>query len=69
MKFEQIKKEVPERFRRLTGVKRATFDKMTEILINAEGLLKAQGGKPNKLELVLKPKMRLYIVCVTSIYS
>ena len=49
MKFEQIKKEVPERFRRLTGVKRATFDKMTEILVNAERLLKAQGGKPNKL--------------------
>ena len=49
MKFEQIKKEAPERFRRLTGVKRATFDKMTEILVNAERLLKAQGGKPNKL--------------------
>ena len=51
MKFEQIKDEVPEGFRRLTGVKRTTFDVMTTILREAEVALKAQGGKPNKLSI------------------
>ena len=51
MKFEQIKDEVPEGFRRLTGVKRTTFDVMTTILREAEVVLKAQGGKPNKLSI------------------
>ena len=49
MKFEQIKDELPGRFRRLTGVKRTTFDSMLAILNQAELLLKVQGGKPNKL--------------------
>jgi hypothetical protein len=51
MKFEQIKAEPAEGFRRLTGVKRTTFDVMTTILRKAETLLKAQGGKPNKLSI------------------
>ena len=49
MKFEQIKDESPEGFRRLTGIKRTTFDVMTGILSDADALLKSQGGKPNKL--------------------
>ena len=49
MKFEQIKEEPAEGFRRLTGVKRTTFDVMTSILREAEALLKSHGGKPNKL--------------------
>lgn len=49
MKFEQIKGEGLEEFRRLTGIKRSTFDKMLEILREAERELKKQGGKPNKL--------------------
>lgn len=49
MKFEQIKQESSENFRRLTGVKRTTFDVMVSILKEAELSLKAQGGKPNKL--------------------
>lgn len=49
MKFEQIKDESPDRFRRLTGIKRTTFDVMLTILNQAEQLRKAQGGKPNKL--------------------
>lgn len=36
-------------FKRLTGVKRSTFDKMIEILKEAEMVKKARGGKPNKL--------------------
>lgn len=51
MKFEQIKEESPEGFRRLTGIKRTTFDMMISILSEADALLKSQGGKPNKLTL------------------
>lgn len=49
MKFEQVKEESADNFRRLTGVKRTTFDVMISILREAEAVLKAQGGKPNKL--------------------
>src|SRR3990167_6266109 len=49
MKFEQIRDESPEGFRRLTGIKRKTFDVMINILNEADALLKSQGGKPNKL--------------------
>ncbi len=49
MKFEQIKDETEEGFRRLTGIKRTTFDVMISILSEADALLKSQGGKPNKL--------------------
>ena len=49
MRFEQIKGEAQEEFRRLTGIKRTTFDIMVTILREAEALLKNQGGKPNKL--------------------
>lgn len=51
MKFEQIKDESQEDFRRLTGIKRTTFEAILTILRQAEALLKAQGGKPNKLVL------------------
>lgn len=49
MKYEQIKDESQEGFRRLTGIKRTTFDVMINILSEADTLLKSQGGKPNKL--------------------
>lgn len=49
MKFEQVKEESADNFRRLTGIKRTTFDVMVSILREAEAVLKAQGGKPNKL--------------------
>jgi hypothetical protein len=48
-RFEQIKEESEEGFRRLTGIKRTTFAAMLSILREAEVVLKAQGGKPNKL--------------------
>lgn len=51
MKFKQIKEELADNFRRLTGVKRSTFDVMIGILREAEKSLKAQGGKPNKLSI------------------
>ena len=49
IKFEQIRDESEEAFRRLTGIKVKTFDAMLIILRQAEMLLKADGGKPNKL--------------------
>lgn len=51
MKFEQIKEEPEEGFRRLTGIKRSTFDMMTRLLREWEAVLKSQGGKPNKLSI------------------
>jgi len=51
MKYDQIKNEDGEKFRRLTGIKRATFDLILKILISAEKKLKARGGKPNKLSM------------------
>lgn len=51
MKFGQIKEESPEGFRRLTGIKRTTFDVMIMVLNAAEVQLKALGGKPNKLSI------------------
>lgn len=49
MRFEKIKHLKDDSFRRLTGVKRKTFDKMVEILNIARLGRKLRGGKPNKL--------------------
>lgn len=51
MKYETLKAFKEEEFRRLTGIKRATFEKMTNILKVAEQKKKALGGKPNHLEM------------------
>lgn len=51
MKFEQVKEAKAEDFRRLCGIKRTTFDKMVDILLEAERKLKTLGGKPNKLSI------------------
>jgi len=39
-----------EKFRRLTGVRKQTFEKMLAILTEAHARKKAQGGRPNKLQ-------------------
>jgi transposase len=49
MKYEQIKGLEAEKFRRLTGVKRSTFDKMIGMLQEAEVKKKAKGGRKSKL--------------------
>ena len=49
LQFETLQNYSEENFRRLTGVKRATFDAMLEILEAAHTLKKAKGGRPNKL--------------------
>ena len=40
-----------EQLRRLTGVKRSTFDKMIEILEEADKKKKTKGGRRNKLSM------------------
>lgn len=51
MKYEIIKNYSDAHFRRITGVKRKTFEKMIEILMAAEKLKKAKGGRPNYLSI------------------
>lgn len=51
MKYDQIKELVDEKFRRLTGVKHSTFDKMVEILKEADQQKKARGGRKSKLSI------------------
>ena len=51
MKFDVVNRLKSGHFRRLTGVKRETFEKMIEILENAERVQKASGGKPNSLSI------------------
>jgi len=48
-KYEQLVSLTDNQFRRLTGVKRKTFEKMLEILVNAHAQKKQRGGRPNKL--------------------
>jgi hypothetical protein len=51
MKFENIKSYRDEEFRRITGVKRTTFEKMLEILAAALTKRLAHGGPKPKLSL------------------
>ena len=49
MYFENIENLKDEAFRRFTGIKKATFNKMTLILKQADQLKKIKGGRKNKL--------------------
>jgi hypothetical protein len=49
MKYEVIKDPEEEKFRRLTGVKRATFEKMLAILREADKKKQSKGGRKPKL--------------------
>ena len=48
-KYEQLQGIAEDKFRRLTGVKRKTFNKMIEILKEAHMQKKRRGGRPNRL--------------------
>lgn len=52
MKYEQVLKLNEVQFRRSTGVKRPTFNKMLEILECAYQEKKSSGGRPSKLRVV-----------------
>ena len=49
MKYNQVKELEEEKFRRLTGVKKATFLKIVYILKQTDILKKSKGGRKNKL--------------------
>lgn len=49
MRWEAINKLAADEFRRLTGVKRATFEEMAKILQTARTQKKLRGGRKNKL--------------------
>lgn len=49
MNYETLKNSSDEIFRRSTGVKKTTFNKMLEILENAYKEKKIQGGRKSKL--------------------
>ena len=51
LKYENVKEYKDEKFRRLTGVKRATFAKMLEILESAETERRSKGGPKPRLVL------------------
>lgn len=51
MKFETVKELGDEKFRRLAGIKRTTFDKMVLILEQASKDKKINGGRKNKLSI------------------
>lgn len=61
MKFETVKELDHEKFRRLAGVKRTTFDKMVLILEQANKNKKAYGGRNvgATLKLPLCPRLKL----------
>jgi len=50
-KYKKIKNLVLEDFRRLTGIKPQTFEKMISILKIAEKKQKSRGGKTNRLKI------------------
>jgi hypothetical protein len=49
MRFESVKELNGDAFRRLTGVKRNTFEEMVALLVAEKRKQKAAGGKPNTL--------------------
>jgi hypothetical protein len=48
-KWSSLSRLNDEQFRRLTGVQRGTFAKMSEILAAAHAAKKARGGRPNAM--------------------
>lgn len=51
MKFEMVKELEDEKFRRLAGMKRTTFNKMVLILEQSSKDKKINGGRKNKLSI------------------
>lgn len=51
MRYSNALEYDDEKFRRLTGVKKQTFQEMLGILSEAHSRKKARGGRPNKLEI------------------
>jgi hypothetical protein len=56
MKYQNLQTCRDADFRRVTGVKRKTFNKMVEILTDAKKIKRSKGGRPNNLSI---PEMLL----------
>ena len=59
MDYERLLSLSGDPFRRSTGVKRATFQKMTETLTEAHKIKKLKGGRPNRLSIEMQLIMSL----------
>ncbi len=59
MRWETISELSPEEFRRLTGVKRHTFEEMIKILEESRRTKQAKGGRPRKLSMEVTLLMAL----------
>lgn len=59
MKYIIIQSYADDLFRRLTGVRRDTFEKMVIILTSAERIKKSSGGNPNHLSIADRLLMAL----------
>ena len=51
MKYERIKEIKEKEFRRLTGIKRKTFEKILEILEKTDKAKRVKGGRKGKLSM------------------
>jgi len=58
VKYENIQDYLDEQFRRITGVKRTTFEKMLTILHPAKHELTSKGGPKPKLS----DTLRFYVI-------
>lgn len=65
MKYESIKGIEDEKFRRLTGIKRSTFEKMIGILSDADQKKKAKKGRKSKLSIENRLLMALEYIPIT----
>jgi prenyltransferase beta subunit len=69
VKFDTLVGYCDEEFRRITGVKRVTFEKMMEILHCAFVLKHAQGGRNPKLSLEEQLLATLEYICEYRMYA
>ena len=58
-KYEELKQLSPKQFRRLTGVKRETFDEMTRVLVAAQNSRYRKAGRKSGLSIEDKLLMAL----------
>ena len=58
-KYEELKQLSPQQFRRLTGIKRKTFDEMTRVLVAAQNSRYRKAGRKSGLSIEEKLLMAL----------
>jgi len=59
MQWKAVQRLSAKEFRRLTGVKRPTFEKMVDVLNEAHQQKKSRGGRPNKINIEIMLLMTL----------